>query len=149
MNAVTIEPVRLSVSVPLDPAAAFSLFASRIGEWWPVETYSVGEAEVATVVFEERAGGTVYEVWRDGTRRDWADVLVWDPPRRLVLAWRPNPDRIAPTEVEVAFTAEAGGTRIAVEHRGWERLAAEGAAARAGYAGGWPTVLARFQAAAS
>ena len=94
------------------------------------------------------SGGEVYETIEGGRRAHWADVLVWEPPHRFVIAWSVNPERPAPTEVEVTFTAEGTGTRVALEHRGWERLDAEGQAGRASYAEDWPGVLARFASAA-
>ena len=51
-------------------------------------------------------------------------MLVWEPPARLVFEFRARafaPGEI--TEVEVSFEAVAAGTRVVVEHRGWERLA--------------------------
>lgn len=53
--------------------------------------------------------------------------------------------------VEVTFTAEGDGTRVQVEHRGWERLGLErGQEARDEYAAedGWPFVLGCYEAAA-
>jgi hypothetical protein len=46
-------------------------------------------------------------------------------PRRLVFAWRPAgfaPHE--PTEVEVRFEPAERGTRVTVEHRGWDALPA-------------------------
>ena len=80
-------------------------------------------------------------------RYDWAEVLTWEPPVRLILAWKPNPDRTAPTEVEITFTDVGDGqTRVDVEHRGWERIGEDAAEARESYAGynAWPGVLELF-----
>ena len=78
---------------------------------------------------------------RSSSTSRWADVLVWEPPRRLVLRWRVNPER-RPTAVEVRVTPENGGTRIDLEHRGWDRIADE--AGRADYDPGWDFVLGRY-----
>ncbi|HEX9697036.1 MAG TPA: SRPBCC domain-containing protein [Actinomycetota bacterium] len=145
----TIEPIKVSVRVPLKPDAAFDLFTSKIATWWPVDQYSVGQEKVTDVAFEAREGGEVYEICDDGTRAHWADVLAFEAPKRILLAWKPNPEQPVPTEVEVSFHADGDGTRVALEHRAWERLAERAADARAGYAGGWVTVLGRFEQAAS
>jgi uncharacterized protein YndB with AHSA1/START domain len=53
------------------------------------------------------------------------------------------------TEVEVAFTSTGdGGTRIDLEHRGWEALGPD-AAKRQGYDDGWRTLFERFQEVAN
>ena len=42
------------------------------------------------VEVEPREGGQVLERLSSGERLSWGRVLVWDPPARLVLAWKPN-----------------------------------------------------------
>lgn len=127
------------VEVPIE--TAFETFTRGIGSWWPVATHSVFKERVRQLVLEERAGGRVYERSEGGEQADWADVLVWEPPARLVLRWRVNPRR-GPTEVEVRFAAEEGGTRVELEHRGWERIGDQ--AGRADYEPGWDAVLGRY-----
>jgi uncharacterized protein YndB with AHSA1/START domain len=83
----------------------------------------------------------VYERSTDGEEADWADVVAWEPPTRLVLRWRVNPER-APTEVEVCFTPDGDGTRVELDHRGWD--ATGDPDGRAGYHRGWDYVLGQF-----
>jgi uncharacterized protein YndB with AHSA1/START domain len=151
----TFEPIRRSVRVDRTQEDAFELFTERIGEWWPTEEFSrtadeeFGEGvNLERVVFEPREGGRVYEVTSDGQEASWAEVLVYEPPSRIVLAWKPNDADRPPTEVEVRFEPDAGGTRVELEHRGWERLGDLAAKARQGYSDGWRTPLERFVAAA-
>jgi hypothetical protein len=144
-----IEPVVVAVEVRRGIEDAFRVFTAEIAAWWPVADHSVEPDRVAAVVLEAGAGGRLYERWHDGHEADWARVLAWEPPARLLLAWMPNPDRPAPTEVEVRFVAlEPGHTRVELEHRGWERLGAQGPESRAGYESGWPVVLESFAATA-
>jgi hypothetical protein len=149
------EPIRRSVTVRLDPAAAFELFTSGLGSWWPLETHSRAASEfegegvkVERVEFEARAGGNVLEHLSNGEVLPWAEIIVWEPPSRFVLAWRPHPRPQPPTEVEVRFDPDARGTRVELEHRGWERLGAEVTAGREGYAAGWARALELFREAA-
>ena len=89
----------------------------------------------------------------DDSVSDWGDVLVWEPPTRLVLAWRItgqwsyDPNLL--TEVEVHFTELGDGeTRVDFEHRDLERLG-EGAAAdqiRASMDAGWAFILDSYTA---
>lgn len=128
--------IKKSVTVDASVETAFETFTRRIGSWWPTGSHRIFEA--GTVVFDERVGGRVYERSADGDEGDWADVLVWEPPRRFVLRWRVNPNRGA-TELEVTFTPEGERTRVDLEHRGWDDP--EG---RSNYDGGWDYVLGAF-----
>ena len=136
-----VAPVRKTVRVERPVAEAFRLFTDEIARWWPLREHSVAEERAETVVFEPREGGRVYERKDDGTISYWAEVVAWEPPHRFVLAWQPNPESPAPTEVEVTFTPEAGGTRVDLEHRGWERLGERAELARTEYETGWDGVL--------
>ena len=145
-----IEPVRATVEVRRGIEDAFRVFTAGIATWWPVAGHSVEPGKVVAVVLEDRVGGRLYERWHDGGEADWGRVLAWEPPTRLLLAWSPNPERPAPTEVEVRFLAvEAGRTRVELEHRGWERLGELAAQARDSYRDGWPTVLDAYTATAT
>ena len=68
-------------------------------------------------------------------------MLAWEPPHRFVMSWYPGHDATDATELEVRFGAEADGTRVDLEHRGWERFGAAGAERRSGYDSGWGDVL--------
>jgi uncharacterized protein YndB with AHSA1/START domain len=57
------------------------------------------------------------------------------------MSWHPGRPLAVAQEVEVRFTPEGDGTRVDLEHRGWETLGVEAADARASYEGGWRTVL--------
>ena len=104
---------------------------------------------VDRVVFEPRVGGRLYEVTSEGVEGSWAEVLVYEPPTRLVLAWKPNDRPEPPTEVEVRFEADGDATLVNLEHRGWEKLGGRAAEAREGHDGGWQLPLERFAAAAA
>jgi len=133
--------INKTITVDASVETAFDTFTRRMDSWWPTKTHSIFEGKVQEVVFDERTGGRVYERAADGEEADWADVLAWEPPARLVLRWRVNPER-GPTEVEVRFTPENGGTRIDLEHRGWDEIGdADG---RAGYDTGWDFVLGNY-----
>lgn len=149
------EPVRKSVRVDRTAEDAFSLFTKHIDRWWPVEVFSRAADEqygdgvkVERVVFEPRAGGRLYEVTSEGVEGVWAEVLEYEPPSRIVLAWKPNDRPEPPTEVEIRFEPDGAGTRVSLEHRGWEKLGARAEEAREGHDGGWQLPLERFAAAA-
>lgn len=147
MSSTTLDPVRVDVTVPRGRPDAFRLFTDGIHEWWPLETHSIFEHEAAKAVFEGREGGRIFEVHRDGRESDWGRVLAWEPPARVVFTWQPNPERSAHTEVEVRFQEVEGGTRVELEHRGWERLGEEAETVRADYVPGWALVLGAYEGA--
>jgi uncharacterized protein YndB with AHSA1/START domain len=149
-----IEPIRASVRVNTDPDRAFRVFTDHLDTWWPLEIHSraVDEFEgegvkAERVVFEGRVGGRVLEHLSDGRVLPWAEVLAWDPPTRFVLAWKPNSTPLPPTELEVRFTPEDGGTLVELEHRGWEVLGEIAEQTRAGYGGGWLKTLELYEQA--
>jgi uncharacterized protein YndB with AHSA1/START domain len=156
MKPEMFEPIGRSVRVERTQEDAFQLFTEHIGEWWPTERFSRtadgefgNDVKLERVVFEPEQGGRVYEVTSDGQQASWAEVLVYDPPSRIVLAWKPNDFDQPPTEVDVRFEPDAGGTRVELEHRGWERLGDLAEQARQGYSDGWRLPLERFAAAAA
>jgi len=140
--------VRKSVVVDCSPEHAFEVFTERISTWWPLETHSPGTAPPETVVFESQVGGRLYDRRPDGEETEWATVLVWEPPARFVVDWHVSPGSPS-TELEVRFLPEGDGTRVELEHRGWERYGDEAAETRGSYNSGWDTVLKPFVAAAS
>jgi uncharacterized protein YndB with AHSA1/START domain len=150
------EPVRKRVRVDRSPEDAFRLFTEHIDRWWPVEVHSRATSEqhgegvtVERVVFEPRAGGRLYEITSKGVEGVWAEVVAFESPVRIVLAWKPNDRPEPPTEVEILFEADGDGTVVKLEQRGWKKLGARAAAAREGYDGGWELPLERFVAAAA
>jgi uncharacterized protein YndB with AHSA1/START domain len=140
----TITPIEIGITVAAGVEDAFTTFTRDIASWWPVDNHSVGEARVTDVIMEPGVGGRFYERWDDGTERDWGEILEWDEPHRLVCTWQPNPERPAPTELEIRFEAVDGATRVTLEHRGWERLGAQGPGQRKDYSSGWPVVVELF-----
>jgi len=149
MTTATIRPapVRKSITVPASPERAFEVFTARFGAWWP-RSHHIGASALASAVIEPRAGGRWYEVGEDGAECDWGDVLAWEPPSRLLLAWRigadwkHHPDLL--TEVEVTFTAAgAGATRVDLEHRLLERMGEDAQRVRDSVDsdGGWGGIL--------
>ena len=140
----TIAPIEAEIMVAADAELAFRTFTADIGSWWPVAGHSIGEERVVAVAMEPGVGGRLYERWADGTEHDWGRILEWDEPHRFVCTWQPNPERPAPTELEVRFEPAGDQTRVSLEHRGWERLGAEAAESRADYTSGWPPLMELF-----
>jgi uncharacterized protein YndB with AHSA1/START domain len=143
-------PVRRSIAVKAAPDKAFTVFATRIGDWWP-RSHSIGKSPQADVRLEPKAGGRWYEIGTDGSECPWGHVIAWEPPLRLLLAWQIGAnwqyDPTLVTEVEIRFTARPeGGTLVELEHRLLERYgeAAEAVRTNIDSEGGWAGILALF-----
>lgn len=143
-----IEPLRLAFRVQCSAEHAFMTWTERIGTWWPIDHTASGEPNLA-VVLEGRIGGRIFERTSTGTEHDWGEVLAWEPPHRLVYSWHLGRGRADATEVEIRFLPGSDATRVEIEHRGWERLGAEGADWRDRNLGGWSTLLPHFVRAAA
>jgi hypothetical protein len=143
-------PIRQSTLVRSSREHTFGVFVDTIGEWWPLQPYSLGGERVRAVAFDRREGGRIHETWADGTEVTWGHLLTWQPSERFVMTWEATP---VTTEVELTFRALGPAlTKVDVEHRGWEQLTAEQFAAATteggGYSAGWAAILAALAAAA-
>lgn len=148
--------VRVEVTVNAPVERAFRVFTTRGHAWWPAG-YRLGKSERVDLVVEPREGGRWFERVADGSECDWGRVLVWDPPRRLVLGWRigvgfvPETDPARESLVDVRFAEEAPSrTRVTLVHSGLERHGDGWESLRDGVAhqGGWPGILEAYAAAA-
>jgi hypothetical protein len=140
-SEVVLPAVKKSITVSLSVEDAFRLFTEGIHTWWPLASHSIGEEDAESCALEEKEGGRLYEVLKDGTQRDWGKILVWEPPRRFVTSWHPGRESSTAQEVEVVFTAESNGTRVDLSHRNWELLGIKATVMREGYVEGWDFVL--------
>jgi uncharacterized protein YndB with AHSA1/START domain len=140
-------PIRKTLTVRATPLKAFEVFTDGFDRWWP-RTHTIGAAPLKKAVIEPRAGGRWYGVNADDSVSEWGDVLAWDPPGRLVLAWRItgqwgyDPNLL--TEIDVRFTdAGNGETRVDFEHRYLERLGESAGAdqIRTSMDAGWGFIL--------
>ena len=140
-TTVDLLPLRFSIEVDVPPAKAFEVFTSGMQSWWPMASHSIDEQQVTGIGFEGREGGRVYEIWANGEEKDWARVLVWDPPHRVAMAWHPSLEPGTPTEVDVRFSARGSGTTVDLVHSGWDRVEPHRSEMRSGYETGWVPVV--------
>lgn len=136
-------PIVRASRVERTPDDAFRIFTAEMGAWWPLPTHGMFGAEAGGLAFVD---GQLVEISTDGTESVWGEVLVWDPPQRLVFTWHPGESDSTASEVEVEFIADGSGTRVVLEHRGWEAFGEAAAARRRSYIGpgAWGHVLDHF-----
>jgi uncharacterized protein YndB with AHSA1/START domain len=82
--------IRHSVVVEAPQERAFRVFVERFDRIKPREHNLLG-VDIAESVFEPRAGGRVYDRGVDGSECQWARVLAYEPPERLVFTWDISP----------------------------------------------------------
>ncbi len=145
-------PIVKTLTVRTTAEKAFRVFTEGFETWWP-KGHSVGSSPQVRGVIEPRTGGRWYEIGEDGSECVWGEVLAWEPPTRLMLAWRISTqwqaDPSVYSEVEVRFTALPDGTtRVDFEHRGLEGLGEGAAELREGLNGGWGPILDGYAAVA-
>jgi uncharacterized protein YndB with AHSA1/START domain len=154
MPEVVSSPVRSSTTVDAPAEEAFRVFTEDMAGWWPAD-HHILQAELASMEFEPRVGGSIIDRGVDGSECRWARVLAWDPPHRLVFSWdigldwqvETDPDRTS--EVEVTFTPEGEHrTRVDLVHRhierhggGWQQMHSA-----VGSPEGWDVGMGRFAA---
>ena len=144
-----IEPIRLRFEVACAADRAFEVWTERIAAWWPKD-HTVSAEDDLVVVLEGRPGGRIFERRSNGTEHDWGVVTVWEPPSRLGYTWHLNREPSDATDVEIRFLPSGDdGTRVEIEHRGWERLGAAGESWKDRNHGGWATLLPHYVTAAS
>ena len=146
-RTIVAAPIRKRFRVRASQQKAFDVFLGGMGRWWPKDHSLLG-APQRDVVVDPRAGGRWYEIGEDGSQCQWGDVLAWEPPHRLVLAWRINMewtfDPKLLTEIEITFTDVGNGeTEVRLEHSKFENFGA-GAENALQVFDGWHTVLARY-----
>jgi uncharacterized protein YndB with AHSA1/START domain len=131
--------VRVTVYVAVDPETAFTVFTAEVDAWYKRGPNTFADPKEAVGMrFEPHVGGRFLEVHDAATGEgvEHGRIQVWEPGRRLVFTDRRG------TEVEVRFEADAGQTRVTLEHRGLERLAPQVAAQVSKY--GWRLLLPWF-----
>ena len=141
-----IEPLRFAFDVACPVEHAFDVWTARTSSWWP-RSHTVSQEKGLEVVFEARSGGRIFERTRSGREFEWGEITAWEPPRRLRYIWWIATDLASATEVEITFSPRGDRTRIAIEHRGWEKLGDGGPGWRDTNRGGWDGTLPHYMAA--
>jgi len=142
-----IEPLRIAFDVECSPDHAFETWTSKATAWWPAE-HTMSHERGARIVFEPRVGGRIFERTADGHEMEWGEIVEWDPPRRLRYLWHIATEPENATDVSIDFHLAPRGTRIEIEHGGWERLGEIGQVWRDANQAGWDGVLPSYTEAA-
>src|SRR5215470_6313283 len=131
--------IRKSIRVERSPEISFRVFCEEIGSWWPG---GFGGKDTK-LCMETHVGGRFYEIRADGTQYEIGQLTAYDPPNVVAFTWR-APSWEVNTKVEIRFSAEGSGTRVELEHNGWDQ---DGRTrdAHKNYENGWNTILQHYQ----
>jgi uncharacterized protein YndB with AHSA1/START domain len=148
--------VQKTVVVDVPREHAFDVFTRDISKWWPLQSHSIGSKPTKAAVIEPFEGGRWYEQGVDGSECDWGQVLVWEPPSRIVLSWEIScnwqHDSSISTLVEIQFV-ELGenSTRVELDHRQLESYDNDAEKMRSIFdsEGGWAGILEHYRQAAN
>jgi len=114
------DPINKSVTVPLSPDEAFTLFTKGIHTWWP--------------------GGSQTVLW--------GHILAYDPGKYLAFTWFPGKSEAEATVVTVTFSQTDAGTQCDLQHGGFDILGDLADAISTSYLSGWDMVLGCYCSAA-
>jgi hypothetical protein len=135
----------VTIEVGVDPDAAFAIFTEEIGQWWRAGPINWNDNRHAVGIrIEPGVGGRWIEVTdaQTGEGFEAGRISVWEPGARLAFAYRDAGHRIDGTQVEVRFEPVPGGTRVTLEHSGWDLVSPDVAAtARQAKRYGWANIL--------
>ncbi len=141
------DPINKTVSVPLTPAEAFTLFTDGIDKWWPGESHSVSAGKnksPRTIGFDTHKGGKITEITDAGETAIWGTILAYDLGEYLAFTWHPGKSEDQATVVTVRFSATEAGTRCELSHGGFDILGDLADAVSTSYLHGWDMVLGCF-----
>ena len=138
-----------TVDVAVDPETAFAVFTEEIGRWWQPGPLNWNDPTRAVGVrIEPGVGGRWIEIHDEETGEGFecGRITVWEPGTRLVFQYRDAGHELDETEVEIHFEPIDGGTRVTLEHRGWEHVPVPVAADRRELKRwGWTNILGWYQ----
>jgi uncharacterized protein YndB with AHSA1/START domain len=127
---VTSSRVLVALRIAATPERTFAAFTDEIAWWWkPNGLFRFTRRKGTHLAFEPDPPEHLVEVGQDGERVEIGPVLHWEPPSLLVFGWHQAgfPEGRS-TEVSVRFDPVDTGTRVTVEHVGWDEIPQQSAA---------------------
>ncbi|WP_136656393.1 hypothetical protein [Nitratireductor sp. XY-223] len=141
-----VDPIKKLIVVQCDPHTAFSVFAERTTDWWPLDKHSLTAGRTGnpakSVTMEPGVGGRIIETTPEGEELHWGSIKVYEPGKVLCFSWHVSEPVERATEVEIRFEeVSPQQTQVTLEHRNWHVLGEGGEESRGHYNNGWVHVF--------
>lgn len=136
--------VERNILIDAPPERVWQGWVDEINAWWS-RPYYIDAERVTGLRFEPRLGGLFVEEWGQDAGYLIGQIIEWLPPRRLAYTWSEKSWSGITTIVRLELFPEGDGTRLALQHEGFERLP-DGADQRAGYEKGQADLLDKLKA---
>lgn len=134
-------PIEHEIDVAVSRNRAWDAYVHGLEEWWHRSWTSFGTG-LERIDVEPHEGGHIVEHSRDGSEREWGEVLEAEPGERFVHTFHLShggDDTVVAVEFE---DLPHGGTRVRFSHSGWNDSNKQDRAKHAD----WPMMLERYRA---
>tara|TARA_R110002096_G_scaffold161007_3_gene327370 strand:- start:20395 stop:20874 length:480 start_codon:yes stop_codon:yes gene_type:complete len=127
-STAEISTIQMEIDIDASTDKVWQALVSNIGEWWPAEFYTGGDADSRRFTIEATPGGRMFEEWGDGGGTLWGTVIALDPGKKLQIIGYLFPDWGGPTQNYGTWTLDENGgkTRMTFSETGLGRVTEEG-----------------------
>lgn len=137
-----LDPIVKTIEVPCSQEQAFRVFATGMGDWWPLDKRSMSlydcEKPAKTLQVDARLGGKIVEIAGDDKEHHWGTFTVYDPNDSLAMDFHMGLPPENASLVEVHFTALADDrTRVELTQSNWEAFGDMAEMMYKGYGSSW------------
>ncbi len=125
-----IATMTMEIDIDAPPRRVWQSLTDNIGEWWPADFYTGGEAGSRGFSLEAKPGGRMYEEWSSGGGVLWGTVVAADPEKSLQVIGHVFPDWGGPSEWYGSWTLtqSGSGTALRFSESAVGKVTADGAA---------------------
>ncbi len=137
-----LKPIRVEITVPVEPEYAFEVFTNGFGNWWPTDSHSLARENCKSVEINPGLGGKIVEHAKGRDPVVWGTVDIWQAGEHVAFTWHPGWEEGAYTRISVTFEQNAfGRCVIRLKHWDWKNLGEIAPMVRDGYESGWKYVF--------
>ena len=140
-----LDPSVKTIEVPCSQEKAFGVFVNDMGNWWPLDRFSMsmhGGKPAKSLRVEPAQGGEIVEIGDDETEHLWGTIKSYDPHDLVSMDFHMGLPAENASLVEVRFTALADErTRVELSHSNWEAFGEMAEMMRGSYGTGWGVIF--------
>ena len=146
-----LEPYIIKVEIARSQATAFSVFATQMDQWWPLDTRSMAKMAGTTtqsLAVEPSINGKIVEHGTDGSQHHWGTIREYKPHHHISMDFHMGlpPEQAGVVSLQFA-TVNDKRTTVTLTHSQWEKYGAMAETMYKGYSASWHHILAeRYKA---